>query len=694
MSKITGKVNYKEVLKGDTGYTYKPHVTTDGVLYWSNNGGLENPLPVNLKGEKGESNYPVLLCSQIGMISGDINASLDNTTKLISKINEGYKILIDDIYYIQSNDSLIKNNINIEGINEYSKLIVKKQKTNLFNITELCSSIKISKVNFENSSNDGFIVFNIFNVNNIINYIDISSCKFKNNMSLIRWYGLTNINPLDNEFGVNNFYFNNNIVENTRMSFIILTDIPFNNISIKNNDITNFDYTFFNCGISNEHSFSDIIQKLMKNLTVKNNNVKCAESWWCGQENTNQYICFILSESMKTEYTFNKVEGIKTKNINAVYDCYLSSIEVIYNYNVWKNNICFNVNKTNNTLMKAKGVNVGEGYRTFENNKFIVNKDFATKFEMDLELLNVEFMSCTSRMKEWVIRGNYFECYSINFMYGSVNIDNFIFEDNIIKSDIVDGNLINLRLEKDVDYSKYIVSIKNNIFNLNTNKDNKGFRLVFFTNNSNNKSKYKLVEINNNSFEGNSLNYYIYSVYSESLIITNDNFNLDVFNDNKLNGLIYTANVDKLFINNTILNNVNKGTILLRNVINKNARINITGDIHNIGNGYNLIELPKIFNQDITYSIKFDLVGKENSSLLMCNFKLYESEGIKKIKFDSDSKMVDTIIGDKSENYTKIKLKGENNNNFSLKLYNGEYLRFIMDSNDEYLRVNMDLITI
>lgn len=53
MSKITGKVNYKEVLKGDTGYTFEPHVTVDGILYWTNNGNLENPLPVNLHGKQG-----------------------------------------------------------------------------------------------------------------------------------------------------------------------------------------------------------------------------------------------------------------------------------------------------------------------------------------------------------------------------------------------------------------------------------------------------------------------------------------------------------------------------------------------------------------------------------------------------------------------------------------------------------------
>ena len=47
-------------LKGDTGadgangYTFTPSVDTNGNLSWSNNGGLKNPSTVNIKGEKGD----------------------------------------------------------------------------------------------------------------------------------------------------------------------------------------------------------------------------------------------------------------------------------------------------------------------------------------------------------------------------------------------------------------------------------------------------------------------------------------------------------------------------------------------------------------------------------------------------------------------------------------------------------------
>ena len=38
---------------GTAGYTFTPSVSSDGVISWTNNGGLENPAPVSIKGPKG-----------------------------------------------------------------------------------------------------------------------------------------------------------------------------------------------------------------------------------------------------------------------------------------------------------------------------------------------------------------------------------------------------------------------------------------------------------------------------------------------------------------------------------------------------------------------------------------------------------------------------------------------------------------
>lgn len=48
---ITG---LKEALARSTGVTFTPHISLDGVISWTNDGGLENPAPVSVKGAKGD----------------------------------------------------------------------------------------------------------------------------------------------------------------------------------------------------------------------------------------------------------------------------------------------------------------------------------------------------------------------------------------------------------------------------------------------------------------------------------------------------------------------------------------------------------------------------------------------------------------------------------------------------------------
>lgn len=49
------QINKIENIKGDPGTTFIPSVSDDGILSWSNEGGLENPPSVNLRGPKGYS---------------------------------------------------------------------------------------------------------------------------------------------------------------------------------------------------------------------------------------------------------------------------------------------------------------------------------------------------------------------------------------------------------------------------------------------------------------------------------------------------------------------------------------------------------------------------------------------------------------------------------------------------------------
>lgn len=635
--------------------------------------------------------------SEIGLVPNSNSEGKNNLSKLVENINKGLRVLIDDVYYLELNDLDLNSDLYLEGIENGQIHLINVNKSYLFNIKETCRNIELKNLKINNSDSRQTLLFT--NKNNIqMKSVNIIGCEFEGNISLLRYYGDINTNPNEGKYRVDNFDFNNNTVKNTNSSFILFNDISFNSAIINNNIVENFDYLFACFAISNEGAYQGELQDNMKKINCHDNIIYFTDDWW-GAENgssSGSYLCFLLTENEVVNYYNNIVEGIKSSQVVAVYDCYLSSKEVNYYNNVWKNNICFNINKTNNTLMKAKGTNKGLGYRKYTNNKFIIEKSFAEKHGKDIELLNIEFISCTSKMKEWVIKDNYFDCYAINFMQGSAQIKNFIFENNVVKSEISSGQLINISLDNDDDFSDSEVLIRNNTFELDTNKNESVFRLIYFTDKTNNTKKYKLVECSNNTFRGNGFSYLIYSVYSDTLIVTNNNLYVDIFDDSKALGLIYMTEVNKLIVENTFLNSSKKGPVFLRNVIGGGSRINFTTDIYNLGSGFNLIELPKTFSKDINYNMNFDIIGLENSSSLKAKLKLYDAEGVKKIKFESDSKTVDTIIGDSSEKYTPLKLEGTNNNNFSLKLYNGaDYLRFIMYIDDkEYVRFKTNLISI
>lgn len=55
---------------GKDGTTFTPSVSEDGIISWTNDGGKENPAPVNIKGPKGDS----------GVASGTVNSNTEGTS--------------------------------------------------------------------------------------------------------------------------------------------------------------------------------------------------------------------------------------------------------------------------------------------------------------------------------------------------------------------------------------------------------------------------------------------------------------------------------------------------------------------------------------------------------------------------------------------------------------------------------------
>lgn len=57
---------------GIDGVTFTPSVSQEGIISWTNNGGLSNPTPINIKGEKGDK--------------GDISSDTINSIKVVDSL--------------------------------------------------------------------------------------------------------------------------------------------------------------------------------------------------------------------------------------------------------------------------------------------------------------------------------------------------------------------------------------------------------------------------------------------------------------------------------------------------------------------------------------------------------------------------------------------------------------------------------
>ena len=54
---LRGSISVGSVFKGNDGVTFTPAVDDEGNLSWTNDGGLENPEVINIKGPKGDPGY-------------------------------------------------------------------------------------------------------------------------------------------------------------------------------------------------------------------------------------------------------------------------------------------------------------------------------------------------------------------------------------------------------------------------------------------------------------------------------------------------------------------------------------------------------------------------------------------------------------------------------------------------------------
>lgn len=82
-------------LKGDDGTTFYPHVSAEGVISWTNDGGKQNPDPVNIKGADGESAYEAAVEAGFTGTEAEFNAYLSNIGELTDLVDRKAGMLVD-----------------------------------------------------------------------------------------------------------------------------------------------------------------------------------------------------------------------------------------------------------------------------------------------------------------------------------------------------------------------------------------------------------------------------------------------------------------------------------------------------------------------------------------------------------------------------------------------------------------------
>lgn len=83
-------------LRGADGTTFYPHVSAEGILSWTNDGGKPNPAPVNIKGADGKSAYAAAAEAGFTGTEAEFNAYLSGIGDLTQEVAD-QKSAIDDL---------------------------------------------------------------------------------------------------------------------------------------------------------------------------------------------------------------------------------------------------------------------------------------------------------------------------------------------------------------------------------------------------------------------------------------------------------------------------------------------------------------------------------------------------------------------------------------------------------------------
>ena len=424
-------------------------------------------------------NYDVS-CKDIGMIPNDETRGLSNYNILINEAKKGSRISVDGTYYISSpySDTVSENEVSHLYLTGESpakgKIILNggcffnlKGNAVVENISIECPTERLTAlinmtVPFTNEImiRGNYITGNIRMVSSAIAVgYDYASTQ-------------TEIKKLTIEDNI--FYDIYNIAGSRAL--VYAGDTPVKMAVIRNNTVTNFSYIFYYNGVTNGNRSADYLYE-NNNAVIEGNTVVCTDDYDAVSKNNGHaevYYCFALIEGFSVECRGNTFEGfhISDSKDTVVYDNYLSVTQLLYENNLWKNNVNFTPGLVNVDIMKSKGAPSVVGARTeriYKNNTYIVEPSYADKFGEDRFLLRKEINTYVSNIDYILIEDNYFDVYILSFRLPRFT-QYYKFNENTIIMDTTE-NSINWQM---------LVGV----FDMKDNSDNFIPRNAIFTNNT------------------------------------------------------------------------------------------------------------------------------------------------------------------------------------------------------------------
>ena len=371
----------------------------------------------------GKENY--VYARNIGMIpnnDSDITASF-NYKKITQVLNMGFRLIVDDVYYVLTIDETRVNNLDISGIDKHTAKLIFKSNQGL-KVSNTIEYVSINNISIDTLGAKGNVYGNSFIL------IDAAPKKLKevicNNIHIegLRLLQIESVDISMNDWELHNVSIRNVEAKNIS-SLVVLDDIPVKTFICEHCTFTDFFHAVIK--IATNNSYVNKSALYVENVYIKNNIAECTQVF--NHEVT--YQCLSLVEAKQVYYLNNIVRNIvNTNSKSVIYDSY-SNCDVLYYCNNIVENIC-SLNNQYRDIYKNKMGSGGGVYRYIFNNSYKLSK----KFFEDNNLLSEDYDWGNSLGNS---QGLFEEFYFINNKvvceFGKLSFGNFITSKHVVVKD-------------------------------------------------------------------------------------------------------------------------------------------------------------------------------------------------------------------------------------------------------------------